>query len=456
MKKALNVSFAVALCLSAAVAAAADSDTFAFYSFKDGAAGTSAVGVTLNNDVDSSLHSGTATCPDTDATASATFNSDAPGAFIYESGLESAELLCAAPQSIYVTSEANVRAGSLSFAGAATEFSKHADTGFTLEFFVWVDSSVSYANWGNTILIPAYRTPGGVDRTFLISLPYRNMGKMACGVSSLTSGDTIHGESVIPTLNNGQWHHFAFVQNADNSVGIYVDYAVRKSGTPSTVTVSEVDPGKAVTLLNNTFCGKVSCVRMTKRALGKDEFMRAANRVHSTTVTADPDALAFYPFDDGAAGTSAAGATVSSVANPQLSKGTVTVSDEATASATFDADAPGKYVFVGEHYADTPIYTNPASVFVTSEVNGSSGSITFQGLGARLSHHHDRGHTVEYFVKMVDSSFTGFVSHFSCNAGYGDSATHSAALNLYMPFAMGSSYSNGRQFRVAVGSYSGS
>ena len=82
MKK--TIIAALGAC-AAAVAYAVDADTFAFYSFKDGAAGTSAVGVTLANQVDASKYAGTATCPDTDATASATFNADAPGLYVYSS-----------------------------------------------------------------------------------------------------------------------------------------------------------------------------------------------------------------------------------------------------------------------------------------------------------------------------------------------------------------------------------
>ena len=457
-KTSVKVSFAMALCFgAAAIALAVDSDTFAFYSFKDGAAGTSAVGVTLTNLVDASTHAGSTTCPDTDDTASATFDADAPGQYVYSSALTSAELICSAPQSIYVMSEANTQAGTIEFADASTEFSKHSATGFTLEFFVKVDVSVNYANWGQTVSIKAYRTIStDKEQMFIIGLPYRNMAKMACGIGSFTSGD-LHSEFGIPSLNDGKWHHVAFVQDADAAtIRIYFDYKSKKSGELSNNRAAEVSAGIPVVMLNNTFCGKLSCVRMTKKALGDDEFMRAADRAPAPNVAADPDAIAFYPFDDGAAGSSAAGASVANVVMPLYWSGAVTVSSEETASATFDSDAPGKYVFVGEHYAATPIYTNPASVFVTSETTGNSGSITFSGLGSKLSQHHARGHTVEYFVKMLDSNFTGFASHFSCNAGYRDSASHTSPFNLGMPFAMGADYANGRQFRFAIGSVSSS
>ena len=79
MKKTIIAAFGAC---AAVVACAVDPDTFAFYSFKDGAAGTSAVGVTLANQVDASTHAGSATCPDDDATASATFDVDAPGRYV--------------------------------------------------------------------------------------------------------------------------------------------------------------------------------------------------------------------------------------------------------------------------------------------------------------------------------------------------------------------------------------
>ena len=460
MKNTLpKVSFAAALCLGAVSAVVADSDTFAFYSFKDGAAGTSAVGLTLANQVDASANAGSATCPEANATATAKFEADAPGAFIYESALESAELLCAAPQSIHLSSESGSNAGTLTFANTGTEFSKCGETGFTLEFFIRMAADETWSAYNNTVAIPAYqKISDGTLRTYYLYLPCDNATRLRYGMGGYDKSkyEAAGNPITIAALNDDKWHHVAFVQHPDGTIEIFLDY-VRKVSVSLTISqVAELDGNYAVKLALDRLRGKYSCVRMTRRALGRNEFMRAANRAHAPTVTADPDVLAFYPFDDGEAGSSAAGAVVSSVANPQLSKGTVTVSDEATASATFDADAPGKYVFVGEHYADTPIYTNPASIFVTSDVTGSSGSIKLAGLGTRLSRHHDRGHTVEYFVKMLDSRFTGFVSHFSCAAGYGDSATHSAALNLYMPFAMGSSYANGRQFRVAVGSYSGS
>ena len=455
MKKTIIAAFSAC---AAMVVCAVDPDTFAFYSFKDGEAGTSAVGVTLANQMDASMHAGSATCSDADATASATFDADAPGPYVYSSALASAEVICSAPQSIYVMSEAKIRAGTIKFADAATEFSKHSDTGFTLEFFVKMDTSVSYLNYGQTVSINAYkRISDDKEQSFIIGLPYQNMSKMACGVGSFTSGDAIHGAFAVPTLNDGKWHHVAFVQDADAAtIRIYFDYKSKKSGRLTANRVAEVGAGMPVVLLNETFCGKLSCVRMTKRALSSEEFMLTANRMPSATVSADPDTLAFYPFDDGMAGSSAANATVNSVVNPQVNVGTVTVSAEATASAMFSADMPGKYVFIGEQYAATPIYTNPASIHVTSEIAGQSGSITFTGLGAALSKHHARGHTVEYFMKMDDSDFAAMASHFLCDAGYRQTSSQTSMFNLYMPFSMGASYAYGRQFRFAVGSYSGS
>ena len=457
MKKAsVKVLFAVALCFGAAATAlAVDPDTFAFYSFKDGAAGASAVGVTLRNDVDASHHDGSAILPEANANAAATFSADAPGPYVLSSGQESAELLCSAPQSVYLSSSAaSGGSGTLSFADTGTEFSKHAETGFTLEYFLCMAADDTWSGYCKTVDIPAYKKNGTL-RTYCLFLPCDNNTRMRYGMGGYGGSYEATGNPVtVLQMNNGQWHHVAVVQQPSGTINIYVDYSLKAAPALSASQVEEVGAGNPVTLGCDHLCGKFSCVRMTKRALDRDEFMRVANRAPAPNVAADPDALAFYPFDDGEVGSSAAGASVTNVAKPRFWPGAITVSSEATASATFDADAPGKYIFVGEHYAATPIYTNPASVFVTSEITGNSGTITFSGLGSKLSQHHARGHTVEYFIKMLDSRFTGYSSHFSCDAGYRDSASHTSPFNLGMPFDM--SYSNGRQFRFAIGSVTSS
>ena len=73
-KKSLSVSFAcAALC-----AFAHDADTIAFYPFTDGAAGTSADGVTIHNDAGDFYHGTVTVSTDTGLV----FHADAPGKYV--------------------------------------------------------------------------------------------------------------------------------------------------------------------------------------------------------------------------------------------------------------------------------------------------------------------------------------------------------------------------------------
>lgn len=199
----------------------------------------------------------------------------------------------------------------------------------------------------------------------------------------------------------------------------------------------------------NTFVGKISCVRMTARALGKDDFMYASQREQ---VVDDDGVLAFYPFDDGAVGASAVGTNqVRNAVNPVMCAGHVVKYSSGSPSITWDDDRPGTYIYAGKR-GNKPIYVSPGSIHMTSGTTGSSGTIHFYDLGAKMSTCTD-GHTVEYFLKLDDSAFTESAYSFAYKAGYFFDGEEPKNFNLYMPFAM--SYASGRQFRYSIGPYTG-
>ena len=92
---------------------------------------------------------------------------------------------------------------------------------------------------------------------------------------------------------------------------------------------------------------------------------------------------------------------------------------------------------------------------MTSGTTGTSGTIKFYGLGKDLSASRTNGHTVEYFLKLDDSNFTGYSPSLSYSAGYFFNGESSLGFNLYLPFAMVADYANGRQFRYSLGAYNG-
>ena len=74
------------------------------------------------------------------------------------------------------------------------------------------------------------------------------------------------------------------------------------------------------------------------------------------------DTIAFYPFTEGKAGTSAAGVTLRNVLNPTLCPGSVQVADGQ--SVTFSDEAPGAYVFTNLSYTGKAVYEHPRSLYV--------------------------------------------------------------------------------------------
>jgi hypothetical protein len=159
--------------------------------------------------------------------------------------------------------------------------------------------------------------------------------------------------------------------------------------------------------------------------------------------------VAFYPFDDQSAGANAAGATVENMIDSSVGPGTVSNGTGTGATATFDSEAPGRYVYASAS-ATVPAYTNPASLHLTadSSVRGGAGKVVFTGLGNELSVR-PNAHTIEYFFKMDDSSFGQWVSQITVYGGYVYSGGEQP-FRIYMPMADGASYDYGRRFYATL------
>ena len=435
----------------------ADSSILAFYSFKDGAAGSSAANVALSNAVDPATLGGAVTLYASDASAAATFDADAPGVRIYSSYRPDAELLCVAPQSIDISSDSEswdgARGASIAFAGASTELSRHHDTGFTVEYFFKIENGVMWNSYASKANLSIYKEAStGGTKMFALYLPCESEKTVRCGVDGYTNGKPMYARNAnLSAVNDGKWHHVAIVQTTDGYLQVYYDRTrYINVAVPASLLREEVAADKAVSLACNAFVGKMSCVRLTARALNIDDFMYVSKREQVVT---DDGVLAFYPFDDGTVGASALGTNkVLDAVNPVHSPGHVVKTSSGSPSITWDDDRPGTYIYAGKSAWD-PIYVSPGSIHMTSETTGASGTILFYGLGKDLSASRTNGHTVEYFLKLDDSDFTGYSPSFSYAAGYFFNGESSREFNLYLPFAMG--YANGRQFRYSIGAYNG-
>lgn len=450
------MGFAVALTLASV---SADTETFAFYSFRDGAAGESAVGVVTNSvqEADSEeTYEGMVT--EAGSLPHVVFSDDAPGLYVYETSHADAALLGDHPQSIQLGSGAcEVSTGTLKIQSAGPRLSRCHAGGFTIEFFFKISPEDTWSAWSAMFSFDCGYKFGSSRPSFFVYMPCDNASSLRHGLGGYNASAGLGGKSTLAyPLNDGKWHHFAAVESrsaGDPVLTLYVDgnvCATYSNLASSGVELTVDDNGTGIELGRNNVSWKMSCLRLTARPRSVDEFMAVTSR---SAVAVPAGTLAFYPFDDDVPLASAVGKTVFNAANPMVHAGTVTLANESTASAVFDADAPAKYIFHGEHYGSSPLYTNPASVHVSSDVAGKSASIALSDLGRELSKHHADGITVEYFIKLDDNAFEGFTSSFNLQAGYVKDST-AMSVDLYMPFDMGASYGNGRQFRFAIGGYS--
>ena len=452
----MSVRFAVSsAAVIFALAVSAEDGLLAFFSFKDGSVGSSAANAMLANSASGNSLAGKVELAANDASAAVVFDVDAPGRRIYSSSRPDAQMLCLAPQSIDISSTVEgdgVRGAEIVFAGAGTELSRHHDTGFTVEYFFKIENEDKWAQYSAKAKFTLYKEASSQNsKTFHLHLPYAKATIVRCGIGGYTSDKPMYmNNSNLPAVNDGKWHHVAIVQKAGGNLEVYFDYTrYINVVVPDTFERAEIADA-AVKLACNAIAGKFSCVRMMARALVPAEFMYASPREHSVD---EDGVLAFYPFDDGAVGTSAAGTNmVRDAVNPVHSPGHVIKSSSGSPTLTWDADRPGTYIYSGKK-ARMPIYVAPGSIRMTSSVTGSSGTIKFYGLGNDLNACKTNGHTVEYFLKLEDSNFAEYVSSLAYSAGYFYTGENVKYFNLYLPFAMG--YANGRQFRYSIGVYNG-
>ena len=438
-----------------AASASAEDGLLAFFPFKDGSAGASAANATLANSASGSSLAGKVELSAGDASAVAVFDADAPGRRIYSSSRPDAQMLCLAPQSIDISSTVagdGLRGAEIVFAGAGTELSRHHDTGFTVEYFFKIEGDDKWDGYKAKATFQIYRESSSQNnRTLQLHLPYNNANSVRCGIGGYTSDKPMYmNNSNLPAVNDGKWHHVAVVQKAGGNLEVYFDQ-VRyiNVAVPDTLERAEVAEA-AVRLACSAIAGKFSCVRMTARELAPAEFMYASPRER---IVDEEGVLAFYPFDDGVAGVSAAGTNmVRDAVNPVHCPGHVVKASSGSPFLTWDGDRPGTYIYSGKR-ARKPIYVAPGSIRMVSSENGSSGTVKFYGLGNDLNACTTDGHTVEYFLKLEDSGFAGYLSSLSYSAGYFYAGENVKNFNLYLPFAM--SYSDGQEFRDSIGAYNG-
>ncbi len=439
-----------------------DEDTVAFYPFDDGTVGE--FQSSQYNAVNSEQFAGTAYQNSYNKTASTIRMSDeAPGKYVF-SGVKQTEdrLIYSEPRSLRLGSGACYSAkeqntyGYLEIPSVAGELSKYHAAGCTVEFFFKLDPEDGwFANSYQLGFNFGYYVNETAGATLKTLLPTAREYETRLVINSTTIDDSHPNNKnvVMPVdmrnkisgftvVRDGKWHHYAFVEDpATGTLNYYIDKILMGSAsmTSLALTTTELNGdgyfniGK-VSGNEFSFGAAISCLRFSKKALAVDEFLTASD---------DPaipsDVVAAFAFKDRAAGTSAVGTGLikNSVDRRSLS-GTVTLSTASTAkpSATFDADAPGDYVFAGERdLASAPLYSQPQSLKVTSEATGASAQLDIGNLGSEMSKLHEMGYTLEYFIKYLDvlqEAWPTALVRYWC--GYAND------FRLYMPVAANDSW----------------
>lgn len=416
----------IAVLLLSACAFGFDSDTLGYYSFTDGEIGESALGMTITNSVGGTAVAGGAVSS-TRTNPSIVFSSERPGKYIYSSSGADAELLTENVQSIRIGGSSIASSGTIVFSGAGAELSRHHDTGFTWEFFVKMDVDDATDSSSPNFINQMFAGNGVGGYNFRLFMPFSGKYVYYDGGASESMPSVV--------THDGQWHHFAIVESvaADGSyLAVYCDGVQLTNKKISSTLVAA--PTGDILMGNNQFCGALCGVRITKRALSKSEFLVATDRYRPVAPVSE-DTIAFYPFDDGTNGASAVGTSILNAAycGAGAYDGTLQLSTSADAkpSAVFCEERPGKYVYAGGNL----IYENPKSVFMTSDSSGKSASITFPGLGMRLSRNHSAGNTVEFFIRFRDENYSAYVESLRVAAGYVyQTSASTSSLYAYFPF----------------------
>ena len=295
------------LMIVSGFAAMAEANVAAFYPFREGVAGASAVGVSITNRIGSS-HVGAATAT---TGADVRFSDDVPAAYVFAGKAWAAEPYCDHPGAIEFAGSAtgSGKSGRISFANLSDVVSAGD---YTVEFFF--KPEVAYGAPVSILKFDHGRHPADSEVTeFNLWYPIDAPGlKMRVGGKGTTWNDgLIDMAADFPSTLFGGWHHFAVVVSG-TSFKYYVDYVERTSRT-RTVTLPESRTGSLEIGMDN-FQGKISCLRVTGAALSPTaEFLYLSNFAHQY-----PETAFHYTFES-----QVVGSDVSSETNADESFGKV-------------------------------------------------------------------------------------------------------------------------------------
>lgn len=437
MKNLMNM---VAVTLVSVQASAFDGETAAFYAFTDGEAGLTPT--TLLNAVDSTRHQGTATIYKYNAAGVGvmSFDADAPGKYLFDDvSTVTPTAIAQDVQSIHITSETdNYSGGNISFAEIGSMLSGEDE--FTIEFFYKLPSTEAKPKGAYAANMTV---DVGAGKAINVCTPLTSASDTTrCKYINVFPNGSPWGQSAIlpaTPLGDDQWHHCALVYSG-SVFKVYADYdySVQMSGTwpltrlesPAALVFGSGSIGSSQSPA--IFHGKVCAVKVTKKALDKNHFLHASDKLHynfdRTSEEVDmPNAIAFYTFKEGEGkvGEDAIGAKFLN----DVDGDTFLAEAQQTGTLTYDDEAPGKYVFDGIGYGKTIVASNVMSLCFNNS------TVKFTGLATAISKCKDA--TIEVFWKIDPTdAIPGYKSSFAPQVPFKKgNAGDARSPAVYMPLA---------------------
>ena len=309
-----------------------DPDTVAFYPFNEQPAGTAAaVGGRFFNAIDFTKNYGKVASI---SGGQLLYDDDAPGKYVFTNAAYGAVACVTNPQSLYFAkdsaSSANVR-----FADLINEFVKNGEG--TLEFFWKMKSEDTHeASWNATAYFGSpFADADGAPHTFRLYVPLANRTdnnykrSIRLGIDNGVA-DALN-YSYPNEIEDDLWHHIAVVHDA-NGVKVYCDYKPASENgkfVASAYHAATLTDSTPFDLGSGNYGGKVSCLRVSKRALPVKEMLHASSQPDY----ASPDVFV-WRFDDKPDGGQFSGLVNSARTHAVLNPGIYNNSGDQTANGS--------------------------------------------------------------------------------------------------------------------------
>lgn len=281
-----------------------NNETIAYYSFREaeGKIGQSAKGAYILNDINAETHHGSVSVQATGGDL--VYDDDIPGQYVFDSFRAGATACVTNPYSlkfVRATGTSDALSATLQLEDVATELSKSNE--LTIEFFYKITEPTivpSYAdNQALTFNSGIVDAADGKRLSMGLWLPCGSPGATPLQVrlskKGVPSTYFAHSGTVYSNLADGKWHHVG-ITCVETNFTMVLDYG-KSFNAIANGARQALDTLEPLMLGLDHFGGKISCLRVSKKALSANEMLHA-----STLSTCRPADSLWYRFEDGTTG----------------------------------------------------------------------------------------------------------------------------------------------------------